>query len=104
MLALRPVGDRTPPAYDRRVLQPSSEDQLRPAVRALSAREVEVLELLVQGLTNTQIGARLDVGVHTIKFHLSSIFRKLGVANRTEAAIAYVRDARFDEPAADAGV
>ena len=56
----------------------------------LSRRELEVLRMAAAGLTNPQIGARLDVSVHAVKFHLASIYRKLGVANRTEAAVAYL--------------
>ena len=43
------------------------------------------------GLTNNEIGTRLHVSVHAVKFHLAAIYRKLGVANRTEAAVAYLR-------------
>jgi len=43
------------------------------------------------GLTNCEIARRLNVTEHAIKFHLSSIFRKLEVANRTEAAVAYLK-------------
>lgn len=56
----------------------------------LSSRESEVLEIASLGLTNREIARRLDVTPHAIKFHLSSIYRKLGVANRTEAARAYL--------------
>jgi DNA-binding CsgD family transcriptional regulator len=58
---------------------------------ALSSRERAVLELTSTGLTNAQIGERLGVTVHAVKFHLASIYRKLGVANRTEATSAYLR-------------
>ena len=68
-------------------MQPTHADEPRPRVApALTFRENEVLELTSLGLTNDQIAARLDVGVHAIKFHLASIYRKLGVSNRTEAA------------------
>ncbi len=43
------------------------------------------------GLTNEEIATRLNVTVHGVKFHLASIFRKLGVSNRTEAAVAFLR-------------
>jgi DNA-binding NarL/FixJ family response regulator len=43
------------------------------------------------GLTNEQVAARLNVTVHGVKFHLASIYRKLQVANRTEAAAVYLR-------------
>jgi DNA-binding NarL/FixJ family response regulator len=52
---------------------------------ALTGREREVLDLLAQGLSNKQIARRLQISDHTVKFHVSSIFAKLGVASRTEA-------------------
>jgi DNA-binding NarL/FixJ family response regulator len=61
-------------------------------VSALSARESEVLQMIALGLTNTEIAKRIGVTVHAVKFHLASIYRKLHVANRTEAAVAYLRD------------
>lgn len=57
----------------------------------LSPRETEVLDLIASGLTNPQIAARLNLTVHGVKFHLSSVYRKLGVANRTEATAALFR-------------
>jgi len=51
----------------------------------LSPREREVLKLMVEGLNNPEIAARLIVGRSTVKFHVSSIFNKLGVQSRTEA-------------------
>ena len=55
--------------------------------RSLSARELEVLRMASRGQTNAQIARNLGVTVHAVKFHLGSIYRKLGVANRTEAAV-----------------
>ncbi len=43
------------------------------------------------GLTNTQIATRLNISTHAIKFHLASVYRKLDVANRTEAAVTFMR-------------
>jgi DNA-binding NarL/FixJ family response regulator len=51
----------------------------------LTARELEVLQLLAQGLANKTIAARLHVSEHTAKFHVASIMTKLGAASRTEA-------------------
>ena len=45
--------------------------------------------MIALGLTNGQVAQRLDVTVHAVKFHLSHIYRKLGVSNRTEAAVAF---------------
>jgi DNA-binding CsgD family transcriptional regulator len=44
-----------------------------------------------RGLSNRQIAGELQVTVHGVKFHLASIFRKLGVGNRTEAAVVFAR-------------
>lgn len=53
--------------------------------RDLTERELEVLELLVQGLSNSEIGARLGVSPNTVKNHLRSIYGKLDVSTRTAA-------------------
>lgn len=57
----------------------------------LTDREMEVLQLLAQGLANKQIAANLSISEHTVKFHVSSIYTKLGVGNRTEAVRMGVR-------------
>jgi len=51
----------------------------------LTERETEVLQLIAQGLANKQIASLLNVSPHTVKYHISSIYSKLGAANRTEA-------------------
>ena len=51
----------------------------------LTIRETEVLQLAAQGLANKQMALNLKISEHTIKFHLSSIYAKLGATNRTEA-------------------
>ncbi len=51
----------------------------------LTAREQEVLELMGQGLPNKQIARALQISEHTVKFHISAIFAKLGAASRTDA-------------------
>ena len=55
------------------------------ADESLTPRELAMLQLLAEGLTNRQIAARTSISEHTVKFHLSSIFSKLGVSSRTEA-------------------
>ncbi|MDR3574692.1 MAG: response regulator transcription factor [Anaerolineaceae bacterium] len=60
----------------------SAEDgELEP----LTPRESEILQYVAQGLTNKQIAWKLSISEHTVKFHISSIYGKLGAANRTEA-------------------
>jgi DNA-binding NarL/FixJ family response regulator len=51
----------------------------------LTPREIQVLELLAEGLPNKAIAARLHISDQTVKFHVSSISGKLGAANRTDA-------------------
>jgi DNA-binding CsgD family transcriptional regulator len=58
--------------------------------RSLSPREAEVIRLMTEGMTNRQIAGHLSVTIHAVKFHLASIYRKLGVRNRTEAAVAFL--------------
>lgn len=55
------------------------------ALDPLTGRENDVLQLLATGLTNKQIALALNISEHTVKFHVSSIYSKLGVSNRTEA-------------------
>jgi DNA-binding NarL/FixJ family response regulator len=71
----------------------------RPALRpvpdsdlpALTNRELEVLRLVAAGAPNSRIAAQLWITEQTVKFHLSKVYRKLGVSNRTEAShCAYV--------------
>ena len=52
----------------------------------LTDRELEILRLVSQGYTNGRIARELWVTEQTVKFHLSNTYRKLGVANRTEAS------------------
>jgi DNA-binding NarL/FixJ family response regulator len=70
---------------------PIEESPARDRLGRLSPRETEVLENAALGLTNEQVAARLNVTVHAVKFHLASIYRKLDVANRTEAAGVFLR-------------
>ena len=67
-----------PPAIRSGALGTSGDD--------LTAREREILSLVADGLTNAQIGRELWVTEQTVKFHLSNIYRKLDVSNRTQAS------------------
>ncbi len=69
------------------------ESESAPATEAgLSDRELSILSLLGEGLSNKQIAKRLWLAEQTVKFHLTNIYRKLGVSTRTEAVhIAYRR-------------
>ena len=70
----------------------SDGDDERPVVvESLTPREMEVLELLADGLPNKRIAARLGMSPETVKFHVAQISGKLGVANRTEAVRVAIR-------------
>ncbi len=60
--------------------RPGGIDQLTP-------REMDVLRLLAQGLSNRKIGERLTVNERTVKYHVAAILSKLEAANRTEAVM-----------------
>ena len=73
-------------------LRLNSVDGLTPTKAKLTARELEILAALADGLTNRGIAKRLWLTEQTVKFHLSSVYRKLGVSSRTEAlAATYAR-------------
>jgi DNA-binding NarL/FixJ family response regulator len=82
----------TPPLL-RKALSPHSLEE-RPVETLddpLTARELEVLQSLAQGLANKQIAQALIISEHTVKFHVSAIYAKLGVTNRTEAVRAGIQ-------------
>jgi DNA-binding NarL/FixJ family response regulator len=66
-------------------------EQAEQVVDPLTERERQVLQLTAQGLANKQIAASLEISENTVKFHLSSLYAKLGVTSRTEAVRAGAR-------------
>ncbi len=67
-----------------------------PLIEALTPREMQVLALMAEGLTNLQIGQQLGITESTIKSHVSTIIAKLGVASRTEAVALALRHGLVD--------
>jgi DNA-binding CsgD family transcriptional regulator len=67
-------------------LDPPAEPDLLEDTVALSARERDVLRLLVSGARNRAIAAQLGISDNTVKFHVSNLLRKAGVSNRAELA------------------
>ena len=67
----------------------AEEDDAGP--EQLTSRGLEVLQLIADGLANKSIAARLGISDQTVKFHVSSIYGKLGAANRTDAVRLAVR-------------
>ena len=70
------------PAFSRHLIAEEGTDDV---AQSLTDRENQVLQLLARGLANKQIAAVLGISEHTVKFHVSSIYTKLGVTSRTEA-------------------
>lgn len=71
-------------------------DQFWPGARhGLTQRESEILSLVVSGLSNRGIATKLVIGEETVKTHLSSIYRKFGVGDRTSAAALALREGIF---------
>ena len=73
--------------------RPAADATANAALEQLTQREREIAVLMAEGLTNAQIGSRLNVSMASVKAHLSHIFTKLGVDNRVSAAM-MVREVR----------
>jgi len=74
------------PAASARATLPRDPVQVADTLQEpLTARELEVLQLVSQGLSNKLIARALSISEHTVKFHVSSTYAKLGAASRTEA-------------------
>jgi ATP/maltotriose-dependent transcriptional regulator MalT len=67
------------------------QDEVEEVVEPLTAREIQVLELLAEGLPNKAIAGRLGISDQTVKFHVAAISGKLGALNRTDAVRRAVR-------------
>ncbi len=93
----RQVSARIFGAYSRLIQQVREQEQ---PLHLLTEREKEVLAQVARGLTNQQIAAELLMSVSTVKTHIQSIFQKLGLPNRTEAAVFAVREGLLADPPA----
>jgi DNA-binding NarL/FixJ family response regulator len=65
--------------------------ELEPGDEELTPRETEVLRMMTAGLSNREIASTLGISEHTVKFHIASIFGKLGTSSRTEAVTEGIR-------------
>ena len=84
----------------RRVYSLAQQPDTEARSDLLTAREMEILELIEQGLTNQQIATRLSLALHTVKNHVHNLLTKLGVSTRAEAASA-TRALRYANPPAE---
>lgn len=66
-------------------------DQQRQLLGELTARERDVLKLMARGCNNAQIAERLFISPHTVKNHVSNIYRKMGIDDRTQVALLALR-------------
>ncbi|HEX3279112.1 MAG TPA: response regulator transcription factor [Thermoleophilaceae bacterium] len=92
--AIRTVADGESllhPAVAARLMEEFSDTERPVAEEALTAREREVLLLIARGLPNKQIALELGIAEKTVKTHVSSILGKLGLTDRTQAALYAVR-------------
>jgi DNA-binding NarL/FixJ family response regulator len=81
--------------FARRAAKQRPEESEISAFDRLTTREIEVLKLAAQGMTNREIAGELTISVRTVQGHLSSIFSKLGVGSRTEAVLYALREGRL---------
>jgi DNA-binding NarL/FixJ family response regulator len=79
------ISQEKSPATPAALEQTSALPSIPPYPAGLTSREVEVLGLVAQGLTNAQVAERLFLSPRTVHRHLNSIFHKLGVRSRTAA-------------------
>ncbi|MCM1102978.1 MAG: response regulator transcription factor [Clostridium sp.] len=77
------------PALNSRLVH---RDEDREKIDALTRRELEVLKLVAKGHFNKEIAIQLDISERTVKNHISSIFRKIDVSDRTQAAVFAIKN------------
>ena len=69
-----------------------SRAEIDPKLNELTRREMEILKLIAEGLFNKEIGLKLDISERTVKNHISSIFKKIEVSDRTQAAVYAIKN------------
>jgi len=85
------IAPQLAPAIKQAARGNGSHGELLPAV-SLTHREREVIALLAEGASNKVIARRLEISVHTAKFHVAAILEKLGAVNRTDAIAIAMRE------------
>ena len=87
LAAIRAAARGESPLAPRAAAELLADRKSRPPTVELTARELEVLRLVVDGLANKQIARRLGISEKTVKGHLTNLFQRIGVADRTQAAL-----------------
>ncbi|WP_194863821.1 response regulator transcription factor [Alloalcanivorax profundimaris] len=92
-------GERWVPDYARRPLppEPGGFSGMRERITSLTPQQFRVMGMLMEGMQNKVIAYELDVSEATVKAHMTAIFRKLGVRNRTQAVLA-LKDLAIEPP------
>ena len=81
--------------FAQRTARRSTQEDEKSAFDQLTRREVEILKLAAQGMTNREIASELTISTRTVQAHMSHVFSKLGVGSRTEAVLYAVRKGRL---------
>ncbi len=74
----------------------AERDVVKEKLSELTKRELEVLKMVASGAFNKEIGSTLDISERTVKNHLSNIFKKIGVSDRTQAAVFAIKNHVID--------
>lgn len=77
------------PALNAKMIETNKDAE---KIKSLTKRELDVLKLLAVGMYNKEVGKRLKISERTVKNHVSNIFKKLGVTDRTQAAVFAIRN------------
>ena len=77
------------PALNAKMIETNKDAE---KIKSLTKRELDVLKLLAVGIFNKEVGKRLEISERTVKNHVSNIFKKLGVTDRTQAAVFAIRN------------
>lgn len=77
------------PALNAKMIETNKDAE---KIKSLTKRELDVLKLLAVGMFNKEVGKRLEISERTVKNHVSNIFKKLGVTDRTQAAVLAIRN------------
>lgn len=77
------------PALNAKMIETNKDVE---KIKSLTKRELDVLKLLAVGMFNKEVGKRLEISERTVKNHVSNIFKKLGVTDRTQAAVFAIRN------------
>ena len=75
-------------------MEEKQQDKIK--IDSLTKRELEVLKLLAVGMYNKEVGEKLEITERTVKNHVSNIFKKIGVSDRTQAAVFAIRNSLID--------